>query len=172
MWISGGVLIVGVIVFLSTVVFGESSGLHSKISTQPAQHVKQPVKAAPDPEAYKVARKFISTAVLRKNLDQAYPLVNRDIKGGLSRKQWDTGNIPVIPYPAGNVKSAGFTVINSYKTQMTLVVDLVAAKGTKVRPHLPFFIGLVRAGGKPKGRWLVNYWEADYTPPVQCGPNC
>ncbi len=172
MWASGGVLIAGVAVFLSVFVFGESSGIHSKISSQLAQHVKQPVKAAPDPTAYKVARTFISTAVLRKNLDQAYTLVNPDIRGGLTRKQWDTGNIPVIPYPAGNAKTAGFEVVNSYKTQMTLIVDLVAAKGANVRPHLPFFIGLVRAGGKPKGRWLVNYWQADYTPPVQCGPNC
>lgn len=174
MWISGGVLAVGLIVFLATVVFRGSSGLHSPISTTAAQHMKQPVKAAPDPEAYKVARKFIETAVLRKNLDTAYSLVNQDIKGGQTKKQWNTGNIAVVGYPAGNAKTAGFQVINSYKTQMKLLVDLVAAKGSgsNIRPHLPFWIGLVRAGNKPNGRWLVNYWVPDYTPPVQCGPNC
>jgi hypothetical protein len=174
MWMSGGVLGIGVIVFLSVVVFSGSSGLHSPISTVQAQHVKEPVKAPPDPQAYRVARQFIETAVLRKNLDAAYSLVGSDIRGGLTKKQWETGNIPVVGYPAGNAKTAGFTVVSSYKTQMKLVVDLVAKKGSggNIRPHLPFWVGLVRAGGKAKGRWLVNYWLPDYTPPVQCGPNC
>jgi hypothetical protein len=174
MWISAGVLGVGLIVFLGVVVFRGSSGLHSPISTVQAQHVTEPVKAPPDKKAYTVARKFIETAVQRKNLDVAYTLVNQDIKGGMTRKQWDKGNIAVVGYPAGNAKTAGFEVINSYKTEMKLLVDLVAKKGSgsNIRPHLPFWIGLVRAGNKPNGRWLVNYWIPDYTPPVQCGPNC
>jgi hypothetical protein len=165
-WISGGVFGVGLIVFLSVFVFRGSSGIHSPISNQPAQTVAKQVKAPPDPRAYAVARKFIETAVLRKNLDVAYPLVNHEIKGGMTRKQWDKGTIAVMGYPAGNAKTTGFTVLWSYKTQMMLVVDLVARKGTNVRPHLPFFLGLVRAGNKPDGRWLVNYWLPDWSPPV------
>ena len=166
LWASGGVFAVGLIVFLAAFVFRGSSGIHSPISSQPAQTAPKQIKAKPDPAAFKVGRKFIETAVLRKNLDAAYPLVNQDIKGGLTKKQWATGNIPVIGYPAENAKTAGFEVLWSYKTQLMLIVDLVAKKGVNVRPHLPFFLGLVRAGNKPNGRWLVNYWEADWTPPV------
>jgi hypothetical protein len=166
MWISGGVLAVGLIVFLSVFILRGSPGPHSPISDKTAQKAPALVKAPPDPAAYKVARKFIETAPLRKNLDVAYPLVNHDISGGMTRKQWDKGNIAVLPYPAGNTKTAGFQVIGSWKTQMMLVVDLVARKGSGVRPHLPFWLGLVRAGGKPNGRWLVNYWEADWAPPI------
>lgn len=166
MWISGGVFAVGLIVFMSVFVFRGSSGLHSPISSQPAQHAKKLVKAPPDPQAYKVAREFMRTAVLRKNLSKAYPLVNPDIKGGLTLKQWDKGNIPVMPYPADNIDSAGFTVVSSYKTQVTLLVDLVAKPGSDVRPHLPFWVGLVRAHGKPNGHWLVNYWLPYWSPPV------
>jgi hypothetical protein len=166
LWISGGVLVVGLIVFLSTTVFRGSSGLHSPISTQAAQHVKQPVHAPPDPKAYRVARKFMETAVLRKNMDVAYNLVNGELKAGISKKQWLKGNNPVDPYPANNTKTAGFQVVSSYKTQLMLLVDLVAAKGTNVRPHLPFWLGLVRAHNKPNGRWLVNYWVPDWSPPV------
>jgi hypothetical protein len=133
--------------------------------------VPAPVKAPPSPAAFKVAREFIETAVLRKNLDAAYPLVNSELKGGLTKKQWDRGNIPVQPYPAGNTKTAAFTVLWSYKTQLMTVVDLVARRGAHVRPHLPFYLGLVRAGGKPNGRWLVNYWIADWTPPIPFGGN-
>ena len=168
LWIGGGVFLVGLIVFLSAVVFRGSSGIHSPISTQAAQHVKPPVKARPDPAAYKVARKFMETAVQRKNLDLAYSLVGPDLKGGLTKKQFEKGNIPVISYPAGNLETAGFTVVSSYKTQMMLLVDLVARKGSgaNIRPHLPFWVGLVRAHNKPNGHWLVNYWIPDWSPPV------
>jgi hypothetical protein len=166
-WISSGVFAIGLIVFLSAVVFRGSSGPSSPISTQPAQAAPKQVKAPPDPKAFKVARTFIETAVLRKNLDSAYPIVHRDIKGDLSKKQWETGNIPVIGYPANNAKTAAFTVLWSYKTQLMTVVDLVATPGSHVRPHLPFFLGLVRAHNNPKGKWLVNYFQADWHPPVR-----
>jgi hypothetical protein len=143
-----------------------SPGVQSPISTLPAQTTKKQVKAPPDPKAFTVARKFIETAVLRKNLDAAYPIVNQEIKGGLTKKQWESGNIPVIGYPANNSKTAAFTVLWSYKTQLMTIVDLVATKGSHVRPHLPFFLGLVRAHNKPNGKWLVNYFEADWSPPL------
>ncbi len=165
LWFSGGVLVLGVIVFLASYFTG-SSGYQAPISHKAAQTAPKQIKAPPDPAAYKVARKFIETAPLRKNLDVAYPLVNGEISGGMTRKAWDKGNIAVLPYPAGNTKTAGFTVLWSYKTQLMLVVDLVARRGAHVRPHLPFFLGLVRAHNKPNGRWLVNYWEADWAPPI------
>jgi hypothetical protein len=163
-WIGGGVLVASAAVVASLLL--GTSGLHSPISTLPAQHVKPLVKAPPDPKAFGVARTFVQTAVLRKNLDAAYPIVNRDIKGGMTKKQWETGNIAVDPYPAGNADSAGFEVVWSYKTQMMLIVDLVARPGAHVRPHLPFWLGLVRAHNSPKGKWLVNYWVPDWTPPI------
>jgi hypothetical protein len=165
-WISGGFFAVALIVFISIFVLRGSPGPTSPISNKPAQTVKPQVKAPPDPAAFKVARTFLETAVLRKNLDAAYPLVNDEIKGGMTKKQWETGNIAVMPYPAENAKTTAFTVLWSYKTQMMAVVDLVARPGSNVRPHLPFYVGLVRAHNKPGGRWLVNYFEADWTPPI------
>lgn len=167
LWFSGGVLVVGLAVFFVSYFTG-SGGYESnqKFSNKSAQIAPKQVNAKPDPAAFKVARKFIETAPLRKNLAAAYPLVNHDISGGMSLKQWKKGNIAVLEYPAGNAKTAGFQVLWSHKTQLMLDVDLVAKRGSKVRPHLPFFLGLVRAGNKPNGRWLVNYWEADWAPPV------
>lgn len=165
-WISGGFFAIALIVFLSVFVLRGSPGPTSPISNQPAQTVKPQVKAPADPKAFKVARTFLETAVLRKNLDAAYPLVNDEIKGGMTKKQWDKGTIAVMPYPAENTKTAAFTVLWSYKTQLMTVVDLVAAPGSNVRPHLPFYLGLVRAHNKPGGRWLVNYFQADWTPPI------
>ena len=111
LWGSAGVLGIGLIIFLSVFVLRGSPGPSSPISTVPAQTAAKEIKAPPDPKAFSTARKFIETAVLRKNLDAAYPLVNQDIKGGMSKKQWDTGNIAVIGYPAENAKTAAFTVL-------------------------------------------------------------
>lgn len=167
MWASGAVLLVGLIVFLTTVVFHGSSGIKSPISTVRAQSAPKQIRAKADPKAFEVGRKFIETAVQRKNLDAAYTLVNDEIKGGQTRKQWDTGNIAVIKYPSGNAETAAFTVVWSYRTQMMTIVDLVAKKGSHLRPHIPFWLGFVRAHDKPNGHWLVNYFQADWTPPVR-----
>jgi hypothetical protein len=170
--ISGAVFLAGFIAFLSAYLLRGTSGIHSPLLNQPAQHAPKLVKAPPAKAALKIAREFIETAPLRKNLGQAYALVSPALKGNLSRKQWDTGNIPVIDYPAGNAKTAYFLVDWSYKTQMMLEVDLVAKKGAgnNIRPHLGFYLGLERAGDKPNGRWLVSTWVPTWHPPIPQAP--
>jgi hypothetical protein len=165
---SGGVLVIGFIAFLSAFLLRGTSGIHSPLSTLPAQtHVKL-VKAPPSKEALQVARTFIETAVLRKNLDKAYDITGPALRGTMTRSVWDKGNIAVAPYPAGNTKTAAFTVDWSYKTQIMLEVDLVAKKGSgsNIRPHLPYFLGLERKGDKPNGAWQVNTWISAWHPPI------
>jgi hypothetical protein len=149
---SGAVLVIGFIAFLSAFLLKGTSGIH----------------APPAKGALQVARKFLETAVLRKNLDAAYAITGPALKGNMTRKQWDKGNIPVQPYPARNTKTAAFTVDWSYRTQIMLEVDLVAKKGSgsNIRPHFPYFLGLERKGGKPNGRWQVNTWISTWHPPV------
>jgi hypothetical protein len=169
---SGGVLVIGFIAFLSAFLLRGTSGIHSPLSTLPAQtHVKL-VKAPPSKEALQVARTFIETAVLRKNLDKAYDITGPALRGTMTRAVWDKGNIAVAPYPAGNTKTAAFTVDWSYKTQIMLEVDLVAKKGSgsNIRPHLPYFLGLERKGDKPNGAWQVNTWISAWHPPVPMAP--
>ncbi len=169
--VSGAVLLGGLIAFISVYVLrGTGNAFPDHYSTTVAQLVKKEKTVPPSKEAFSVAREFMRTAVLRKDLDKAYSIVDVDLRGRMTRKQWDTGNIPVIGYPANNVDTAAFQVDFSYPTEMLLEVDLVATPGSGVRPHLPFYLGLKRAGGKPHGRWLVSYWEAHWRPPVPAGP--
>ncbi len=165
--VSAAVLAVGAGVFLAVVVFrGTPNAFTDTLSNKPAQLYHPDKKVPLSPEQVRLAREFIRTAVERKNLDVAYTIVHRDLKGTLTRKQWDTGDIPVVTYPARNTDTAAFTVDYSFKTSALLEVDLVAKLGADQRPHLLFFIGLKRAGGKPTGRWLVNYWQPHWRPPV------
>jgi hypothetical protein len=171
-WISGGVFAAGLVAFISTHLLRGTSGIHSPLLNQPAQHGPKLVKAPPSKAALKVARQFIETAPLRKNLGQAYSLVSPALKGDMTRTQWEKGNIPVVDYPAGNAKTAKFVVDWSYKTQMMLEVDLVATKGSgnNIRPHLGFYLGLERAGDKPNGRWLVTTWVPTWHHPIRETP--
>lgn len=167
LFFSAAVLAVGIAVFVALVLLrGTSNAFTDTISNKPAQLYHAEKKVPLSKEQISIARKFISTAVERRNLDSAYSLVHTDLKGRLTRKQWDKGTIPVIYYPARNAQTAAFVTDYSYQTSALLEVDLVARPGSDQRPHLLFYLGLRRAGDKPTGRWLVSYWQAHWRPPV------
>jgi len=140
------------------------------VSNKPARLAQVDKRAPRDPASVQIARGFIETAVMRKNLDWAYDHVHPYIKGLMTRAQWDKGTIPVIPFPAENAATAQFLVVYSYQTEVLFDVDLVSKAGSGVRPHLNFYIGLKRAGDKITGRWLVSYWEPNWRPPVPVTP--
>src|SRR5438874_1160042 len=172
-WISGAVLLIGVAVFLGVFLSrgtsrpAPASNLSTVSSGPPSSKPAKNQKVAASAAAFQVARTFLETAVLRKNLDAAYPLVGPNLKGGMSLAQWRKGNIAVVPYPALNAKTARFKVKSSHKNELMLQVGpLVARKGSGVRP-LAFDLNVDRIGGK----WVVNYWLADYSIPVRANPN-
>src|SRR5262245_26149128 len=110
-WFAGGLLAVGVIVFM-IVFFGNTANSKETFSNQPAQtpHV---TKQVPLEQAARVAvGRFILTAVARKNLDEAWNLTTANLRGGLTHKQWMTGTIPVVPMGVP-IDKAAITKINS-----------------------------------------------------------
>ena len=165
--VSGTVFAAGLIAFISMVVLrGTPNAFTDTISNKPAQ-LAHPEKKVPITKAQlELARTFIKTAPARRNLAQAYTMVDADLKGTLTKKQWMTGNIPVIEYQAANADTASFVVDYSYETSALLEIDLIPKGHTQKRPHLLFFVGLKREGGRKDGRWLVNYWEPRWKPPV------
>jgi len=170
-WISGAVFVVGLIVFISLIVFrGTGNAFPDKFSSQPATLIKPDQKAPVTKDQIALARRFLKTAVARSDLASAYWITGPDLRGGLTRSQWLKGNIPVLYYHADNIDTAEFGVDYSYKTQALFEVNLHAVRGTEDRPELLFFIGLRRQGDKPNGRWLVNYFEPNWRPPIPMAP--
>jgi len=170
-WLSGAVLLAGIAAFLAMVVFrGTGNAYPDKFSGQPAQ-VSHPDKRAPvSKEQISIARQFIKTAVARTNRASSYWLVGPDLRGGLSQKQWVKGDIPVLYYHADNADTVAFKTDYSYQKQALFEVNLHAKPGTEQRPTLLFFLGLARQGGKANGRWLVNYFEPNWRPPIPMAP--
>ena len=170
-WAAAAVLLVGLAVLLGTVLMrGTGNAFPDRFSTETAQLYRPEKKTPISKVELTTAREFIETAVAREDLSRAYDLVHPDLKGTMSRRQWDTGDIPVVGYPAANAKTASFLVVYSFQREALLEVELVARPGSQVRPELLFYLGLKRAGDKPSGRWLVDYWEPNWRPPVPMAP--
>jgi hypothetical protein len=169
--ISSAVFAIGVVAFISVFLLrGTSNAFPDTISNQPAK-LAQPEKTVPvTKDQVTLMRTFIKTAVARKQLGYAYSLVDADLKGTMTLKQWETGNIPVIQYEAENVNTAEFIPIYHYQTEALFNIDLIPVGHTQKRPELLFFIGMKRAGGSKTGKWLIDYWQPRWRPPVPANP--
>ncbi len=157
-----GVFVIGAAALVF--VFFRNTGhvIPNKLSNQPAQVAKPEHSVAVSPEIIRVMRKFIATAVVRKNLDEAYTIVGPDIRGGLTKKEFESGNIPVVPYPAADIEHIPYTIDYSYQDQARLEVGLNPTADSAGTRRLTFFIGFQ----KIHGHWVVNYWAPRYHPPL------
>jgi hypothetical protein len=106
------------------------------------------------PAALRTAKSFITNAVLRTDLAAAWDQAAPGLRGGLTRDQWMTGQIPVAQYPKAAFAKAAYKVVESREKQVTLLVFIFPAKGSGV-PGWDYYAKLV-----PKdGRWLVSYFQ-------------
>jgi hypothetical protein len=111
------VLFTGAVVVLA-VVFGNKNPPKEVFSNQPVVDVNQKELAIKVPAELKsIAKQFINTAVARKDLNAAYDIVGPSIKQGMSRSEWNTGNIAVVPFPMDALDYAPFKV--DYATRTT-----------------------------------------------------
>ena len=163
--LSGLILVAGVVAFTVAWVGDTGTSQETPLSNEPAQ-VFTPRKQVPlDVEARKVAGRFILTAVARENLGASYELVHPELRQGLSKREWLTGNIPVVYYPAKEIETARFKVDESYADEAILEVALLPKEASKVKPQV-FFIGLKKAGKGAAARWQVNYWVPRAAPQI------
>lgn len=155
------ILVAGVIAFTVAWIGDTGTKQPETLSDEPAQ-VFTPRKQVPlDAEARKVAGRFILTAVAREDLAASYDLTHPELRQGLTRKEWETGNIPVVYYPATKLEAATFKVDESYPNEAILEVALIPKDPKKVKPQI-FFIGLKKVGAK----WRVNYWVPRAAPAI------
>ena len=169
-WIAGGVLALGVITFLQVL----NSPEKETVPTQnvAAQIAKEPKTVPPAPEARRIVSQFLNTAVdrdgsasvARRKLDAAWKISGPNVRGGLSKKEWLTGNIPVVPYDVSSVERAPVRLDWSYANEASFAVMLLPKDGSPEKPQT-FFITVKKFGKGANARWMVDYF-APYAPPV------
>lgn len=166
-WIAGVVLVLGVLAFWQTQVRAEDTPETFQAGTVQNPSADQTVPLPP--EARTIAVQFIKTAVVRKNLREAWTISGPNIRGGLTLKQWMSGNIPVVPYPDAAVNESPVKVDWSYPNDVSLQVVMQPKKGSKEKPQV-FYIGLKKSGSGSDAKWLVDYWAPYAPPPVPSAP--
>ena len=101
-----------------------------------------------------IAQRFVESAVARDHPERAYELAGPYLRAGMSRKQWATGEIPVVPYP---VDSARWRVEYSNAESVGLLVMVFPTPRAKLEPTV-FAMKLIPVGRGESSRWLVNGW--------------
>jgi hypothetical protein len=119
----------------------------------------QPTKAAFTAEKKRevraVLKKFIGTAVVRHNVAAAWDIAGPSLKQDVSRKEWNRGDIPVVPYPAAKKGWGNWSYVQySYTNAVGLEVFLFPKPGSGWSA-MTADVEVVK--GK-NGRWLVDYW--------------
>ena len=117
------------------------------------------VEVGVPPDALEAARAFVSTAVVRRDLGRAWKLAAPSLRAGLSRKQWLTGAIPVVPYPA-DLSATLYKVLDVHGRHVLLGVVMQPAGHPELAPVV-FALGLER--------YLAGDWRADYWAPYAAG---
>ncbi|MGZ8687796.1 MAG: hypothetical protein ACXWZP_05145 [Gaiellaceae bacterium] len=138
------------------------SGGKADIYVAPKPHKLTKVERA---ALVSVAQRFVESAVARDRPERAFEIVGPDLRGSLSRKQWATGEIPVVPYP---VASARWKVEYSNAEAVGLLVMVFPPKGARERPTV-FSMSMVPVRLGADSRWLVNGWVPKGGSPTTIG---
>jgi hypothetical protein len=158
-WIAGAVLAAGVIAFL-VAYFGNTADSKETFSSGKAQTF-QPQRTVPLARGARIAAaKFISTAVARRNLDQAWKLATPNVRGGLTYKQWMSGDIRV-PALGAPIDTAAITkILYSHPKDAEINIVVLPKKNKYGIKATLFLVDLKKVGS----RWLVDYCQAQSTP--------
>jgi hypothetical protein len=161
LWVGSAVVAVAVAAGLVVALGTTTNTTPDVVSDEPAVIVDGGAKAPLPRAARKVAGEFILTTVTRKDLARGWEITHPSLREGMTRQEWLSGNIPIVPYPVSSTDSAPMSVEESFADHAIMRVALSPEKGATVKPQL-FFIGV----RKFHGQWRVDYWGPYATVPV------
>jgi hypothetical protein len=125
---------------------------------RPAQIYREPktvrLTKAERNAALRNALQFVNTAVARRRVENSYDLVAPELRQGMSRSAWGQGDIPVVPFPAAEVR---VRVDYSYRNELGLTMLLIPPASSKVLPA-SFNMDMRASGSSAGRRWLVSSW--------------
>jgi len=98
---------------------------------------------------------FVRTAVRRDNLAASWPLIHPNLKQGLSKKEWLTGDIPVVPFPAKAIIAWDLDWSYPGDVAADVVLQPVPKSGLYRKT---FTIEFKRVGRASEDHWLVYSW--------------
>jgi hypothetical protein len=156
-WIGGTVAIVALVIAVGVMWPGRASDPPQQFSEEDAYVYHEPERVeltrVDRAKALATAANFVTYAVARRKVERSYDLTASALKGGLSRVEWSTQDIPVVPFP---VEEARWKIEYSYSDALGLQVMLFPTAASKLRPSM--FAMELTPTGHGKNKWLVSSW--------------
>ena len=156
-WSAGAVAVVAGVVAAGVLWPDKGDNLPQSFSREQAYvyHEPESVKLSrvERAKALSTAANFVTHAVARRKVELAYDLAAPSLKGGISRAEWKTADIPVVPFP---VEEARWKIEYSYSDALGLQVMLFPTASSKLRPSM--FAMELTPTGHGRNRWLVSSW--------------
>lgn len=152
------------------IVFWQSRTSEGPAPTQAAPGQSQAPVAVKDdlkpggkltPAARTVVVRFLKSAVGRTELATSWDLATPELRAGVTRAQWMRGELPVVPFPVGDLETSGFQILESGPNKVLLQVLLVPEPGTEYNPTR-YDMTVERA--TKTAPWKVSY-TMPYAPP-------
>lgn len=120
----------------------------------PSAAAKPPRLASSDRAAINATLDIlVNHAVKRLDAGAAFDVITPAMRGGMTRRQWSRGSIPVYPYPAAGQHFHQWTI--QYRTRDELAIELMLSPRSSSKGKLGqilFHVYLQPAGG----RWLID----------------
>lgn len=161
-----GVAIVGIVVGAATLTVVLLPSVDPPRAQQdagrrgPAEEVTEAVAPAPlevtpaiRSQLHRMALLFVKTSVGRHHPERSWQLVDASLRQGLTRADWKTGTIPVVPYPVQGVALWRIDEANVDHVLMEMVLIPKPHSGLVSKT----FLMDVRPSDGPE-RWLVTSW--------------
>jgi hypothetical protein len=129
------------------------------------QPKRSPFTASEKRAVRPVLADFIRYAVAREDPARAWDVAGPDLRAGFTRKEWDTGNLPVVNYPAAD---RGLGTWSYVKYSYTNTVGLEVFVFPKPGSGYSAMTADAEVVKERDGRWFVNYWmpERFHGPPA------
>jgi hypothetical protein len=167
-WLAGTVLAAGIALFVARVVVHDKPGVQAT-----APPANAPAAAVPKKEpsiklpasARATAQRFIETAVLRQNLAESYALTDPELRQGYTLKQWETGDIPVVPFTKKYFLQARMKLDYAHPADALLEVAMLSTNDDAFKSQY-FFLELKERGGV----WRVSSWVPRASPKIPISP--
>lgn len=104
---------------------------------------------------HRVLKQFIGSAVVRHDVAKSWDVTGPTLKEGITRKDWDRGDIPVVPYPAANKGWGDWSYVQySYTDAVGLEVFLFPKPGSGWSA-MTADVEVIKGHD---GSWKVDYW--------------
>ena len=150
-------LVTGLLV--AAILLPKDHGVHYQLNptgtAQPQGYAPPPKEIRVTPEARSAVNEtllaFIRTGVTRTDPAAAWALATPEMRSGITRRDWNRGELPVQPFAALIPSVPDWGVITSYPGDLTVDLLLQPRPGAKTGP-IAFAVELKRRDG----RWLID----------------